>query len=94
MRVVQDFVGPLRTALESGTVVLGVRQCRKALRAGEAKLIITASNCPDGYLRSQEDVAVREFPGTNVELGAACGKPFAVSAVAILDPGKSPILKT
>ncbi len=89
----QDLVGPLRTAMTSGTVVLGSRQCRKALRGGEARLIIIASNCPDGYLRSQEDVPVREFPGTNVELGAACGKPFSVSAVAVIDPGKSAILK-
>lgn len=86
-------MGPLRTALSSGTVVLGVRQCRKALDGGEARMVIIARNCPDGYLRSQEDVPVREFPGSNVELGAACGKPFSVSAVAVIDPGKSPILK-
>lgn len=88
----QDIVGPLRQAIESGRVVLGVRECRKALKRKEAKLIIIASNCPDGYLRSQEEVPVREFPGSNVELGAACGKPFSVSAVAVLDAGKSSIL--
>ncbi len=88
----QDLAGSLRVAIESGRVVLGARQCRKAIKDGKARLIIIASNCPDGYLRLQEEAPVQEFPGSNVELGAACGKPFSVSVVAILDPGKSSIL--
>ncbi|MFQ5838008.1 MAG: 50S ribosomal protein L30e [Thermoplasmata archaeon] len=88
----QEITAPLRQAIESGRVVLGVRQCARALREKEAKLIIIANNCPDEYLRSQKEVPVQEFPGSNVELGAACGKPFSVSVVAVLDPGKSSIL--
>ncbi|GIR27370.1 MAG: hypothetical protein CM15mP42_03200 [Methanobacteriota archaeon] len=32
------------------------------------------------------------FNGNNSVLGAACGKPFPVSAIAILDGGKSDVL--
>ncbi|MEE9236627.1 MAG: 50S ribosomal protein L30e [Thermoplasmata archaeon] len=88
----QDLTGPLRVAIESGHVVLGLRQCRKAMSQKEAKLIIITNNCPDEFLRTQSESPVHEFPGSNVELGAACGKPFSVSVVAILDPGRSNIL--
>ncbi|MFQ6012108.1 MAG: 50S ribosomal protein L30e [Thermoplasmata archaeon] len=88
-----DLAGPLRKAVDTGTVVLGLRQVRRALQSNQARLVIRARNCPDGFLKTPEDVPVKEFPGSNVELGAACGKPFSVSAVAVLDPGKSKILK-
>ncbi len=88
----QEIAGPLRLAIESGRVVLGTNQCRKALREKGAKLVIISNNCLDEYFSSQKEAPVRQFPGNNVELGAACGKPFAVSVVAVLDPGKSSIL--
>ncbi len=88
----QDLTGPLRAAIETGRVVMGVKSARKALKAKEAKLIIIARNCPDGYLRSQRQVPVREFRGSNHDLGAACGKPFSISVVTVVDPGKSNIL--
>ncbi|MCJ2531257.1 MAG: 50S ribosomal protein L30e [Candidatus Thermoplasmatota archaeon] len=88
-----DLAGPLRRAIETGQVVLGLHQVRRALQSDQARLVIRASNCPDEFLGTPEDVPVEEFPGSNVELGAACGKPFSVSAVAVLDPGKSKILK-
>ncbi|MDX1534711.1 MAG: ribosomal L7Ae/L30e/S12e/Gadd45 family protein, partial [Thermoplasmata archaeon] len=68
-------------------------QVHRALQSDQARLVIRARNCPDEFLEAAEDVRVQEFQGTNVELGAACGKPFSVSALAVLDPGKSKILK-
>ena len=88
-----DLVGSLRQAIETGQVVLGLHQVRRALQSDQARLVIRASNCPDEFLEASEDVPVEEFQGSNVELGAACGKPFSVSVVAVLDPGKSKILK-
>ena len=35
---------------------------------------------------------VHKFNGNNATLGAACGKPFPVAAVAIVNDGKSDIL--
>lgn len=88
-----DLSAALRTAVDTGRVVLGAREARKAVDRGDARLVIIARNCPDEFLRSQSEAPLREFPGTNVELGAACGKPFSVSAAAVLNPGKSGILK-
>ena len=37
---------------------------------------------------------VNSFEGNNLELGTACGKLFAVSAMVITDPGDSDILES
>ena len=37
---------------------------------------------------------VISFEGNNLELGTACGKLFAVSAMVITDPGDSDILES
>jgi large subunit ribosomal protein L30e len=33
-----------------------------------------------------------KYPGMGVDLGVACGKPFSISALAVLEPGDSEIL--
>lgn len=88
-----DLGGELRVAVDTGRVVFGTRQTRKALEGGQARMVIIARNCPDEYLRGQSQAPLREFPGSNLELGTVCGQPFSVSALAVLDPGKSSILK-
>ncbi len=87
-----DEARALKVAVDTGKVVLGARGVKRAAKAKQVRLLVLASNCPDGALKTLPGVKVHTFPGTNVELGAACGKPFSVSAVAILDPGESNIL--
>lgn len=87
-----DEARALKVAVDTGKVILGSRRVRRAAKEKRARLIVLASNCPDADLKGLTGVKVHTFPGTNVELGAACGKPFAVSAVAIVDPGESKIL--
>jgi large subunit ribosomal protein L30e len=55
-------------------------------------MVVLAANCPDATLGDFGAVRVHRFAGSNVELGAACGVPFPVAAVAILSPGESSIL--
>ncbi|MGQ0796805.1 MAG: 50S ribosomal protein L30e [Methanobacteriota archaeon] len=86
-----DVARALKVATETGDVRLGMREVRRALRSKAAKLVVLASNCPDS-LGALGDVRVHRFSGTNVELGAACGVPFSVAAVAVLSPGESNIL--
>ncbi|MEI6796748.1 MAG: 50S ribosomal protein L30e [Methanomassiliicoccales archaeon] len=87
-----DLGRSLKTAISTGKVVFGVQQSEKAIRKGEAKMIVVSSNCPSDYITSkQHSVPVHVFEGTNLELGALCGKPFSVSAIAILDKGTSNI---
>lgn len=87
-----DVNRALKVATDTGDVRFGVRQVRRAAKARQAKLVVVASNCPEVALDTLGDVRVVRFPGTNVELGAACGVPFSVAAVAVLSPGESNIL--
>ena len=89
-----DLNKSLKLAIDTGKVSVGSKQSCKAINSGSAKLVILASNCP----KETTDIAkngknpVYSFDGNNSVLGAACGKPFPISAIAILDGGKSDIL--
>lgn len=87
-----DVPRALRLATDTGQVRFGLREVKKALKTKAAKLVVVASNCPIEARSSLSGGRVYEFPGTNVELGAACGVPFSVAAMAVLSPGESNIL--
>lgn len=87
-----DEARALKVAVDTGRVVLGVRGAKRCLQKKQARMLVLASNCPDTRLRALTGVKVHVFPGSNAELGAACGKPFSVSALAVIDPGESNIL--
>ena len=88
-----DLNRALRTAAKTGEVQFGIAQAKKAVESRQGKLIVIASNCPDEGLKEQKNIPVVEFPGTNRELGSACGKPFSVSVGTVISPGDSKILK-
>ena len=85
-----DVNRALKIAVDTGKVRFGTRQVRLTARAGKARLVVVAANCPEDL--SALGAKTLAFQGTNAELGAACGKPFSVSALAIVDPGDSNIL--
>jgi large subunit ribosomal protein L30e len=87
-----DIGRALKTAVTTGKVLFGVQQAEKAVKSGEAKMVVISANCPSEFLRTTTGVPVRTFEGTNMELGALAGKPFSVSAIAIIDKGTSNIL--
>ncbi len=87
-----DIVRALKVATDTGDVRFGARQVRKAAKTKAAKLVVVASNCPEDLVGNLGEVRIHRFAGTNAELGAACGVPFSVAAVAILTPGESNIL--
>ena len=89
-----DINKALRTAIETGTVHVGTKESFKAANAGTAKLITISSNCPEETADKVKEskTPVHSFSGNNSVLGAACGKPFPVAAVAIVDGGKSDVL--
>jgi len=92
----QELLRELRRTAESGRITIGLRTTRKALRSGELRLIVVASNCPDEELASKEEiegVKVIRVSRRNTDLGAFIGKPFPVSVVSIVDPGNSKILQ-
>jgi large subunit ribosomal protein L30e len=90
-----DLAHALKVALQTGRVRLGTSETLEAVHARQAKLLIVARSCPEVKLTKEpqfEKVPIYHYEGNAVELGAACGKPFPVSALAILDAGSSAIL--
>jgi large subunit ribosomal protein L30e len=82
-----DVESLIRTVLKTGGYRLGSKSTLKSLQKGEAKAVIVASNCPEEVLEKIKsyDVKILVYNGTNMELGAFCGKPFSVAAMAITE---------
>lgn len=93
-----DIRKAIRQCVETGRVVFGAKQSIRSAKLGEARMLIVASTCPKPfvedikYYAKLSNIPVYEFPGTSRELGSASGKPFTISVMAILDPGRSEIL--
>ncbi len=90
-----DLAHALKVALETGTVRIGLEETRDAAQAKKARLLIVARSCPDPALTKERAVGkipIYHYDGSAVELGQACGKPFPISAMAIVDPGSSAVL--
>lgn len=92
-----DINRALRTVVATGKVYIGSDQTAKAVKKGEAKLVILAANNPHGAAilesSNRKGIPVYEFPGKGTELGPACGKPFPVGVLAVVDAGESDILQ-
>jgi large subunit ribosomal protein L30e len=86
-------------AVKSGKVELGVKEALDAARFAKGKLLILASNCPPQarteivQYAKQSSVPIFEYPGSSVDLGSACLKPYVVAAMTIKEAGDSVILK-
>ncbi len=79
--------------------MIGTKSSIDALKRGVAQLLVVANNCPaDAYNDIERyakltAVKIAMFNGTSWELGSTIGKPFMVSAIAVIDPGDSNILR-
>jgi len=84
----------LRSSIRTGNVVLGSNRTVEAGLGGQAKLIIYAFDCPADVRMQLEtmDVPVYSYQGMGKDLGSACGKPFSVATLAIIEPGDSEIM--
>ena len=91
-----DLARQLKNAISSGNLLFGQRQTMSACNSSDARMVIIAANCPADYiedLRSRHpDVPMHQITLVNRELGAACGKPFAVSVLSVIDAGDSDLL--
>lgn len=96
MRV--DINKEIRQAVDTGKVILGRNKSLKAIKLGQAKLVIVASNCQSEVLANIKrygglgNIPIHIFERDSSELGVACGKLFLVSVLAVLEPGHSNIL--
>jgi len=92
-----DVNKALKDVSKKGTIRIGEKQTKAALKNGSAKLVVMAQNCPDAEtisaLATQQKVPVYTYTSTGVELGYTCGKSFSVSCLAVLEEGESIILQ-
>ena len=92
-----DLARQLKQGINSGDIVFGQRQTTSECSKGNAKMVLIAANCPDSFVdeirNSFPSVPVHQVTLVNRQLGAACGKPFPVSSLCIVDPGQSDLLQ-
>lgn len=94
-----DVGKSIRAAVDTGKVIFGERETLRAVRNGDIKLVVMASNCPynlKGELAHHAKISgahVYEYAGTSVELGSTCGKPFVVSMLGVVEAGDSDIFE-
>ena len=91
-----DLSRQLKLANGTGSLLFGQRQAEDACAKGDAKCIIIAANCPADYVATirarHPEVIMHQTTMVNRELGVACGKPFSISTVCIIDAGTSDLL--
>ena len=101
---ISDMNRELQKVIKSGKVLIGANETLKALRRRDevaVKAVIYASNCREEIKeRCKEETKQKkgnipfyEYPVNSIELGLACGKPYSIASLCILDAGKSDILR-
>lgn len=94
-----DMNKQIKIAVKTGKIDFGCEEAVDAARAGRAKLIILASNCPEDYRKQIlinakfSQIPIYAYSGSSLDLATACEKPFVVAAVTVREPGHSEILK-
>jgi len=90
---------PIAIAVRTGKCRIGLKSSIDAVKNGEAKLVVVAANCPRDQYEDMEryvkltGIKMHKYEGTSWDLGETVGKPFMVSALAVIEPGDSKILK-
>ncbi len=87
-----DISKVLRSALSTGKVQIGTKQTLYAVKNGKAQVVVVSNNCPEQTMNDFKGVLIIKYPGSSADLGGACGKPFSIAALAVLEPGESEIL--
>jgi large subunit ribosomal protein L30e len=94
-----DVDKAIATAVKTGKVSFGANAALQNAKAGKAKMVILASNCPKDIKEEIEyncrlsNVPVMTYKGASMDLANVCGKPFIISALSIRETGDSEILK-
>jgi large subunit ribosomal protein L30e len=94
-----DVDKAIATAVKTGKVSFGVNAAMQSAKAGKAKMIILAANCPKDikeeieYYCELSKVPVMTYKGASMDLAAVCNKLFIISALSIRETGDSEILK-
>lgn len=94
-----DVNRALRNATATGNVTLGLNETLKDILSKKAKLVVLADNAPEAVVSQIEAAAantrvpIYRYGGKNTELGPACGKPYSVAVLSVVDAGDSDVLQ-
>ena len=92
-----DIARQLKQGISTGSIVFGQRQTSSQCSKGDAKMVLVAANCPESFIdelrNSHPSIPMHQVAMVNRQLRAACGKPFPVSSLCILDAGISDLLQ-
>jgi large subunit ribosomal protein L30e len=94
-----DVDKAIATAVKTGKVSFGANAALQNAKAGKAKMIILAANCPKDikeqveYYGKISKVPVMTYKGASMDLAMVCNKLFIISALSIRETGDSEILK-
>lgn len=89
----------ITACIDSGKVDIGSRGAVRSALNGKGILIIVARDCKEEVRKEIEhhasvsEIPLFVYPGSGMELGSACRKPFPVSAMVIHDAGDSDIMR-
>ncbi len=93
-----DFEKELRRAIDTGKAEFGYRTSEKSMLLGKGKLLVASTGLQPRqkerllHAAGLSGIPVHESGKSALKLGSICGKPFPVTAMVILEPGKSKIL--
>ena len=90
---IMDISTALKRIIDTGNVDFGSEKTVKNVISGSAKLVVISSNCPK-KIKEQiekycgiENVPIIKYSGTSLQLGEACGKPFLIASLTVIDGG-------
>jgi large subunit ribosomal protein L30e len=97
-----DEAKEISVAVKTGKVLLGANSVIDAIASSDLKLIVVANNTPKDTLEKIKALNICQATpiaiyasqfSSSIDLGAICGKPFWISAIGIIEPGDSSLLK-
>lgn len=79
----------IKGAISSKKILIGSKRVLKALKLGNLKTVIIASNCPEKikkdilYTSKLSKIEMHNFKGNSAELSVVCKKPFKMAVIGI-----------
>ncbi len=96
---VSDVNREIQKVVNSGKILIGARETMKALDGKGAKLVIHSTNCPEKLkdefkvMCKEGDIPLYGYHANSTELGLACGKPYSIASLCVIEVGESEILR-
>ena len=92
-----DVNKALKDVAKKGTISIGEKQTKAAVKNGNAKMVVMAENCPYApeltTMAKEKNIPIYNYASQGIELGYVCGKNYAIAAFAVLDEANSNVLQ-